>query len=836
MATTTHTASPVEKFTIHLRHVLERAHENAKQQGSDAVGCEQLLHALVHEHGSIGSEILAKHNVEIETQSPPQADHEHAAIHRSIPINEEATAVLEKMVLFAHLYRHRYVGTEHLLAALMDLASKLQSPHPFLFILQELHLNPKSLSLELKNIFAASTKFHDHLKGSHLRAVRDITHSSEPDDHDEQTPALQYFTSDLSARKERDPLVGRVQEIDRLITILCRRRKNNPLLLGEAGVGKTAIVEGLADRIAADAVPDALIGKRILMLDLGLLVAGSMFRGEFEGRLKQVLEEVKRCGDVILFVDEVHTLIGAGSASGSLDASNLLKPSLARGALQLIGATTEDDYKKYIERDPALERRFQPVKIQEPSSTETVEILRGLAAAYGNHHRVHIEEGALAAAVSLSGRFFTDRYFPDKAIDLLDEAAATVRIAHAKTKDARVMKTLKSRLETLKKEKQHAVEHEAFEQALHLKEEECAVRFKLESLLSPDGLTTAPLGTVAASDIASVASRMTGVPLSQIITTLTQTNVSLVSEALNQHVIGQAHAIEAVVGALKRRTVGLSDHRRPIGSFLFLGPSGVGKTELALQLARAVFGRDDNQHGLVRLDMSEFAEGYTISKLIGSPAGYVGYRESGKLTESVRRNPYTLVLFDELDKAHPEIVNVLLQILDDGRLTDGSGRTIVFSNTIVVMTTNLGARELFGGRSIGFEHDSNIAPTHIERETLKKTLEEHFRPEFLNRIDAIIPFHTLKTSELEQIVEQHVATVGAQLQAQHGISLTLHPEARSELVRLGTNTLEGARPLRRAIETSLANPLAELLLKNASTLPQSIAIRARRGKITLLTT
>ncbi len=834
--------APTEKFTKHLRHVLERAYEHAKQHENLIVGSDLLFLALIDEHGSIGSEILAKHNIEggklLDSLHARTVNEQYPVLSKAggteVTLGDDAKRVLEKTVLFAHLYRHRYVGTEHLLAALMDVAPELPQPHPLLLLLSELHLNPKGLGQELRSILSSSAKFPDQFKGAVRTIRRDAEESASSETRREQreeASALDYFTVDLGSLKERDPLIGRKEEIERLITILCRRRKNNPLLLGEPGVGKTAIVEGLAERLQAGTVPETLVGKRLLMLDLGLLVAGTMFRGEFEARLKQILEEVKKRGDVILFIDEIHTIIGAGSASGSLDASNMLKPALSRGIIQLIGATTEDDYKKYIERDPAFERRFQPITISEPSTGETLEILTGLAKTYEKHHRVAFTASALKTAVTLADRYLTDRFFPDKAIDLLDEAAATVRIAHADTALANAIREGRQQLEVLRKRKQRAVEAERFDEALTLKEEERRAQAELETIMSSAD-ERVPIASVSDREVATVASRMAGIPVEHLLVTLEGSVLTGLPERLRSRIIGQDRAIVEVVDALRRRSAGLSIASRPMGSFLFVGPSGVGKTELALRLAGEVFGREQKRGGLLRLDMSEFAEPYTISKLIGSPAGYVGYRESGKLTESVRRNPYCLVLFDELDKAHPEIINLLLQVLDEGKLADGSGRSIPFHNCVIIMTTNLGAEELYGKQTFGFTSDGiQTAPPAME--SLKKSLLERFRIEFLNRVDGIVPFRPLELAHREKIAELLVADLSCRVKDRYGVALELKPAARKLLANSGDPVLQGARPIRRSIETAIEAPLAELLLARKGQRQTPIIITARNGAIVL---
>ncbi|MGI6684301.1 MAG: ATP-dependent Clp protease ATP-binding subunit [Bacillota bacterium] len=626
-----------------------------------------------------------------------------------------------------------------------------------------------------------------------------------------KTPTLDSFSRDLTEMAQQDkldPVIGREKEIERVTQVLSRRTKNNPVLIGEPGVGKTAIAEGLAQRIVEGKVPETLKGKRVVTLDLSSLVAGSKYRGEFEERLKKVMDEVREAENIILFIDEMHTLIGAGAAEGAIDAANILKPALARGELQCVGATTLDEYRKHIEKDAALERRFQPIQVDEPTKEDSVEILRGLRDRYEAHHRVKITDQALAAAVNLSDRYITDRFLPDKAIDLIDEASSKVRLSvHTAPPDLR---KLEEKLETVKKEKEAAINSQEFEKAAEFRDQEKDILKELEDLKSQwvkDKETEK--WVVDEEDVAEVLSSWTGIPVNKLHQEETERLLHM-EDILHQRVIGQDEAVKAISRAIRRARSGLKDPKRPVGSFIFLGPTGVGKTELARALAEAMFGAED---ALVRIDMSEYMEKHAVSRLVGAPPGYVGYDEGGQLTEAVRRKPYTVVLLDEIEKAHPEVFNILLQVLEDGRLTDSKGRTVDFRNTVIIMTSNVGARTIRREATLGFtvtktdEDDYNSMKERVMDE-MKKT----FRPEFLNRIDEIIVFHALKQEHIKQIVTLMINELNKRVEEQ-GFTLEVTDEAKEFLAKEGFDEVFGARPLRRAILRHVEDSLSEALLK-----------------------
>ncbi|MGB9662867.1 MAG: ATP-dependent Clp protease ATP-binding subunit, partial [Moorellaceae bacterium] len=626
-----------------------------------------------------------------------------------------------------------------------------------------------------------------------------------------------------------DPVIGREKEIERVIQILSRRTKNNPVLIGDPGVGKTAIVEGLAQRIEQGQVPEILRGKRVVALDMAGMVAGTKYRGEFEERFRRVLEEIKAAGNIVLFIDELHTLIGAGAAEGAIDAANILKPALARGELQTIGATTIDEYRKHIEKDAALERRFQPVMVNEPTVEETIAILKGLRDRYEAHHGVKITDEALEVAAKLSDRYITDRYLPDKAIDLIDEAASRVRLTlYTAPKD---VKELEARLEEVQKEKEAAVHAQEFEKAAQLRDEERKLKEELEARKAvwekEKGLEKS---VVTAEDIAYIVSSWTGIPVAQLAQEETERLLRL-EEILHQRVIGQDEAVRAVARAIRRARAGLKDPKRPIGSFIFLGPTGVGKTELARALAEALFG---DEEAMIRLDMSEYMEKHTVSRLVGAPPGYVGYEEAGQLTEAVRRKPYSVVLFDEVEKAHPDVFNILLQVLEDGRLTDAKGRTVDFRNTVIIMTSNVGAttikRDTLGFKAAG------VKVTADSYEEMKKRIMEElrrtFRPEFLNRIDEIIVFHALSVEDIKKIVDLMLEQLNKRLK-DNNVQVEVTEEAKEILVKEGFDEAYGARPLRRAIQTLIEDPLSDEMLQGKFGPGDKVLAVVEEGKIVL---
>ncbi len=650
--------------------------------------------------------------------------------------------------------------------------------------------------------------------------------------------ALEYFTTDLTnaeIQRDIDPVIGRAKEIERLMHILSRRTKNNPVLIGDPGVGKTAIVEGLAKSILRGEVPEALLGKRILALDLGLVVAGTMYRGEFESRLKQIVDEIKADPNIILFIDEVHTIIGAGSASGSMDAANLLKPALAKGHIRAIGATTMEEYKKYIESDPALERRFQPIVVKEPSVEESIAIIRGIRHNYEKFHHISITDEAIVAAAQLSARYIQDRFLPDKAIDLIDEAASKMKIARGGSPVAKQIRELEAERDHLEQHKQDAVQQEHFDQALELKQRQAVLTQKIDKLREKESKHGGPTnGAIGKHEIAETVSRITGVPLTELVKEERDRLIQL-DTLLKRRIVGQDEAITAISDFIRRSRVGLSNPNKPIGSFIFLGPSGVGKTETAKEIARTIF---EDENALIRIDMSEFQESFQITKLIGAPAGYVGYKEGTKLTDAVKRKPYSVILFDEIEKAHPDVFNLLLQVLDEGHLTDAVGKKINFKNTIIIMTSNVGLQSFNQAQSIGFEisDPSRRKELASQYDQLKRSvmadLQKKFRPEFLNRVDKTVVFRPLTLRDVEKIVDLHLHDVQRRLDVQK-IKLKLTAKARGRLAELGFSPEYGARSVQRIIQEHVENPLAGLLLAGTVKSGQTVTIAVHDGKIVL---
>ena len=808
-------------FTPSAKHVLALAHEQAKYFKHQAVGTEHLLLALAIEREGIASKIFEQFSI---TSDDIQEEIERMIGYGTmddmgpadyLPYSPKARQVLALAGQEAQQLNALKIGTEHLLLALISDEGILSSR-----ILMSLDVLPRQIrKVTLRRLGVSDIQARQRLG----RQPGQRTRRS-------QTPTLDKLARDMTqmARDGKlDPVIGRDNELRRVEQILSRRTKNNPVLIGEPGVGKTAIAEELARRMANNEVPEDLAQKRLMMLDMGSLVAGTKYRGEFEDRLKKVIDEIQKDGHVILFIDELHTLIGAGGAEGAIDASNILKPALARGDLQTIGATTLDEYQKYIESDAALERRFATVQTEEPTENIALQILNGLRPKYEEHHHVKIDDDALKQAVKLSSRYITDRYLPDKAIDLIDEASSMVRI-DAEEKGNH-QPSLTTRLVQLRQQKEAAIENQDFDQAANLRQEELTLKAKVDEQQKKAEKQSAQrkLHTTG-EDVAKIVAEWTGVPLTQLKKSESERLVNL-EKVLHNRVIGQNEAVSVVAKAIRRARSGLKDPQRPIGSFMFLGPTGVGKTELAKALAAAMFGSEDN---MIRIDMSEYMEKYSTSRLIGAAPGYVGYDEGGQLTEKVRQHPYSVVLLDEAEKAHPDVFNLLLQVLDDGYLTDAKGRKVDFRNTIIIMTSNLGATQLQDEKEVGFGARDVSQDYQAMASAIRQQLKLHFRPEFLNRIDETIIFHSLQKDELHQIVKLMVAQLRARV-AEQGINLKVTPAAIDVVATKGYNPAYGARPLRRALQDLIEDPLSTALLSGNVKTGDNVVVGAHQGKITL---
>ncbi|MGD1903887.1 MAG: ATP-dependent Clp protease ATP-binding subunit [Geitlerinemataceae cyanobacterium] len=786
-----------ERFTEKAIKVIMLAQEEARRLGHNFVGTEQILLGLIGEGTGVAAKVLKSMGVSlkdarIEVEKIIGRGSGFVAVE--IPFTPRAKRVLELSLEEARQLGHNYIGTEHLLLGLIREGEGVAAR-----VLENLGVDLSKVRTQVIRMLGETAEV-----------------ASSGGNRNTKTPTLDEFGTNLTQQageSKLDPVVGRQNEIERVIQILGRRTKNNPVLIGEPGVGKTAIAEGLAQRIASQDIPDILEEKRVVTLDIGLLVAGTKYRGEFEERLKKIMDEIKQAGNIILVIDEVHTLIGAGAAEGAIDAANILKPALARGELQCIGATTLDEYRKHIERDAALERRFQPVMVGEPSVDETIEILFGLRERYEQHHKLKILDESLEAAAKLSDRYISDRFLPDKAIDLIDEAGSRVRLINSQLPPA--AKELDKELRQVLKDKDEAVRSQDFDKAGELRDREMEIKAEIKAIaqskkVEDESNDTADSPQVTEEDIAHIVASWTGVPVNKL--TETESEKLLHMEGtLHQRLIGQDEAVRAVSRAIRRARVGLKNPNRPIASFIFSGPTGVGKTELTKSLADYFFGSEE---AMVRLDMSEFMERHTVSKLIGSPPGYVGYNEGGQLTEAVRRRPYTVVLFDEIEKAHPDVFNMLLQILEDGRLTDAKGRTVDFKNTLIILTSNIGSKVIEkGGGSLGFEFDDGQGDAQYNRirNLVNEELKQYFRPEFLNRLDEIIVFRQLTKDEVKEISEILLKEVFGRLTEQ-GITLEVTDKFKDRLVDEGYNPAYGARPLRRAIMRLLEDSLAEEIL------------------------
>ena len=780
------------RFTQRAQKVLQLAQEEAIRMKHESIGTEHILLGLIREGGGIAAKALEAIDVSFETIEQGVEKLVGAGTKEVGPIvhyTPRAKKVIELSVDESRKLGHSYIGTEHILLALIREGEGVAAR-------------------VLNNAGVSLNKARQQVL--QLLGSNDSSGASQGVSNSASTPTLDSLARDLTeiAREGTlDPVIGRSKEITRVIEVLARRTKNNPVLIGEPGVGKTAIAEGLAQQVVNNEVPEILRDKRVMTLDMGTVVAGTKYRGEFEDRMKKVMEEIRQAGNIILFIDELHTLIGAGGAEGAIDASNILKPSLARGELQCIGATTLDEYRKYIEKDAALERRFQPIQVDEPSVDETIQIIYGLRDRYEAHHRVKITDEAVIAAAKMSDRYISDRFLPDKAIDLIDEAGSKVRLRSYTTPPN--LKELELKLEAIRSEKNAAVQSQEFEKAASFRDKEQKMKEELETTKTAwkekQGQTESE---VTVNEIAEVVAMWTGIPVSKIAETETAKLLNM-EEVLHERVIGQAEAVTAISRAIRRARAGLKDPKRPIGSFIFLGPTGVGKTELARALAEVMFGDED---AMIRVDMSEYMEKHSTSRLVGSPPGYVGYDEGGQLTEKVRRKPYSVVLLDEIEKAHPDVFNILLQVLEDGRLTDSKGRTVDFRNTVVIMTSNVGAEALKKNRYVGFNLKDTAHDYEGMKETMLGELKKAFRPEFLNRVDEMIVFHSLEKEHLRKIVTLMSNELTKRLGEQE-IELVLTDEAKQKIVDVGYDPEYGARPLRRALQKHVEDRLSEELLK-----------------------
>jgi ATP-dependent Clp protease ATP-binding subunit ClpC len=786
----------INRFNERTEKVLVFAKEEAQMFQHGYVGTEHILLGILKEDEGTSKKILNSMGVTIDGVRSLIAEYEGKGdfeLYRNdIPLTPRTKRLLEISALEATNLNHNYISPEHILLALIR-----EGEGVAVTILSNLNVDFDKLRKEILSSLAGGKEASPSNKSENK--------SGEP------TPTLDQFGRDLTemaADGKLDPVIGRDKETQRILEILCRRTKNNPCLIGDPGVGKTAIAEGLAERIVAGNIPEILKNKRVVTLDISSMVAGSKYRGEFEERLKKVMNEIRKAGNVILFIDEIHTIIGAGGAEGAIDASNILKPSLARGEIQCIGATTIDEYRKYIEKDTALERRFQPVMVGEPSLEEAVLILKGLRDKYEAHHRVKITDDALEAAVNLSERYITDRFLPDKAIDLIDEAGAKVRIENLTAPPD--LKSQEEDLEKATKEKADAIRLQDFEKAARLRDKEKELKSKIEDFKANwKNKNDVENHIVTETQIAAVVSKWANIPVEKLTEKESEKLLKL-EDILHKRVIGQEEAVKSVARAVRRARVGLKDPKRPIGSFIFLGPTGVGKTELSKALAEAMFG---DENSIIRIDMSEYMEKHTVSRLIGSPPGYVGFDEGGQLTEKVRRKPYSVVLFDEIEKAHPEVFNILLQILEDGRLTDGKGKTVNFRNTIIILTSNVGAATIKKQKSLGFTMGSDNKDTEYEKmkENIMDELKHSFRPEFLNRIDDIIVFHQLVENDLQKVVKLMLKSVSERLNDQE-INIKFSEEAEKLLAEKGYDPSYGARPLRRTITKIVEDKISEEIL------------------------
>ena len=795
----------IYKFTNRAKKALEYANELAIKLGHSYIGTEHILYGLTKEGSGVASKVLENQEVLPEKVIDKIAElvGSEEEIEGTLGFTPRTKRVIENAFIEARKLGYDYIGTEHLLIGILREGDSVAAR-----VLLELDVNIPKLYGEIVRVIN---------EGEDLAGDNNQGKDSKNQGSYNQTQTLNQFGEDLTKKAREgklDPIIGRKNEIDRVIQILSRRTKNNPCLIGEPGVGKTAAVEGLAEKIVSGDVPEILKNKRVVTVDISGMVAGSKYRGDFEERIKKALDEVKKAGDVILFIDEIHTIVGAGAAEGAIDAANILKPLLARGEIQLIGATTLNEYRKYIEKDAALERRFSPVNVEEPSKSDTIKILKGIRDKYEAHHGVKITDEAIEAAVELSTRYINDRFLPDKAIDLVDEAASRAKLKTYTEPDN--LKQLEEKIEEIVKDKEEAVRTQKFEKAATLRDEERKLKEQYEKEEKKwKNKNTKEVVNITEENIAEVIANWTGIPASKITEDENQRLKNL-EKSLHERVIGQNEAVEAVAKAIRRGRVGLKDPKRPIGSFLFLGPTGVGKTELSKALAESLFG---DENAMIRIDMSEYMEPHSVSKLIGSPPGYVGFDEGGQLTEKIRRKPYSVILFDEIEKAHPDVMNMLLQILEYGRLTDSQGRTVNFKNTVIIMTSNIGARLITDKKSLGFskqdiEKDKEQVKEYEEtKKEVMEALKKELRPEFINRIDEIIVFHKLTDDEIGKIIDIMLNEVKKRLEDKK-IKIEIDSKVKKLIAKQGIDKSFGARPLRRTIQNLLEDKLAESILDN----------------------
>lgn len=818
-----------DRFSENAKIALVNAQELAHAAASTVVDTDHLLLGLLLTQKSVAYDILTSASIDFE-KAKLSADEMTglSQIMRIGGLSEDAQRSLELSVGTASQFGSSYVGTEHLLYGVIMLPNSKGAR-----ILVSQKANLSFLRNELENIFSSTKSPEEHLGGELPPEMMFSSIGNKKVDPGSKTPVIDSFATDLTkmAKDDRlDPVIGREKEISRVISILNRRTKNNPVLIGEPGVGKTAIVEGLAQRIADETVPELLFSKRIMMLDLASVIAGTKYRGEFEERLKKIIEELKASDDLILFIDELHTIVGAGAAEGAIDAANIFKPALSRGEVQVIGATTLDEYRKYIEKDSALERRFQPIIVPEPSIAETIQVLKGIRAKYEEYHRIKITDKAIMAAVKLGKRYIADRYLPDKAIDLIDEASSLLKVKKGVVnKD---VKNLERNIKEIKNQKEDAVLAQKYAEAAEFKQKEDLLSLELEKIRKKVG--TCDLGlAIDEESIAEVIANMTGIPVTRLVEK-EQTNLLRLEDNLKKRVIGQNDAIKEVASSIRRSRTGISDEKRPIGSFIFLGPTGVGKTELAKVLASEMFGDEDT---LVKIDMSEFMEKHNVSRLVGSPAGYVGYDEGGQLTEIIRRKPYAVVLFDEIEKAHPDVFNILLQILEDGYLTDAKGLKVDFTNAVIIMTSNIGASDFQNTKEIGFTE--NTGKKKLEKfqkdieEKVTHDLKKKFRPEFLNRVDKIIVFRALGKNDVKKIVNLELSDVIRRLSEQK-IKLAVTEQAKALLSEKGYDIENGARPLKRTIQNLIEDALANGILSGSFKAGDTISVIKEGESLKLL--